>query len=81
MKDYQVANIWPFIINFPLLFSQVFLVIYGGKFRITSKLIPSFAALAASMVIIPFVANVGGATGFYTIDVLLLLFGIASGVA
>lgn len=57
------------------------MIIYGTKISIAKKLIPSFAALALSMVIIPLVANIGGATGFYTCDVLLLLFGLASGVA
>ena len=33
------------------------------------------------MIVIPFVANIGGATGFYICTVLLMFFGLASGVA
>jgi len=81
MPDYQIANIWPFIINLPLWISQVYMVVYGTHISIYTRLMPSFAILAASMVIIPLVANIGGATGFYICDVLLLFFGLASGVA
>ncbi len=47
----------------------------------SAKLIPAFAALAMFMVVIPFFANVGGASGFYICTMLLVFYGLASGVA
>ena len=35
--------------------------------------------MAATMIIIPVLCNVGGATGFFTTDVMLLVLGVSSG--
>ena len=43
-------------------------------------MISAFAALGIFMIVIPFVANIGGATGFYICTVLLIFFGLATGV-
>ena len=80
MPAYQVANMWPFIINAPLWLTQVLLVVYGQNVTYSQRLIPGFSALAVCMLIIPFLCKVGGSTGFYTTDVILFLLGIASGM-
>ena len=79
MPGYQCANIWPFVINGPLWFTQVYLAIYGGKITYSTRLIPGFAILSACMVIIPVLTNMGGSTGFYATDAVLVFFGFASG--
>ena len=70
---------WPFIINAPLWLTQVLFVVYGENITYSQRLIPGFAALALCMVTIPFLCNIGGSTGFYTTDVMLLILGFASG--
>ena len=35
--------------------------------------------MAATMIIIPILCNIGGSTGFFTTDVLLVILGLASG--
>lgn len=29
MPGYQIANIWPFVVNAPLWITQVYLIVYG----------------------------------------------------
>lgn len=79
MPGYQVANIWPFIINAPLWMTQVFLVVYGDNITPSQRLIPGFSVMAGTMLIIPVLCNVGGSTGFFTTDVVLLILGVSSG--
>ena len=54
MPKYEVANMWPFIINAPLWVTQVLLVVYGQNITYSQRLIPGFSALAVFMLIIPF---------------------------
>ena len=79
MPNYQVFNIWPFVINAPLWCTQIWFVVYGENITPSQRLIPGFSAMAAVMAIIPIFINVGGSTGFYLVCTLLLILGLASG--
>ena len=80
MPDYQVASYWPFIINAPLWTTMVYLVVYGQHITYSQRLIPGFLTLSGLMIVLPLVAKVGGTTGFYICDVVLILIGISSGM-
>ena len=79
MPDYLVGNIFPFVINGPQWLTQVLLVIYGNNIEYSKRLIPGFAMLAICMLIIPILCNIGGSTGFYSTDAVLVLIGVAGG--
>ena len=79
MPGYQCANFWPFIINAPLWLTQVVLVVYGENITFNQRLIPGFSVMAVTMLIIPILCKVGGSTGFYTTDLVLIILGFASG--
>ena len=79
MPDYLVANIWPFVINAPLWLTQVYLVVYGQNITYSQRLVPGFAAMAICMIVIPIMCNIGGSTGFFVTDVLLIVLGLGSG--
>lgn len=81
MPEYECANIFPFIINGPLWLSQVLLVVYGAHISNSTRMIPGFTTSALAMLLIPLIANIGDATGFYSTIVILLIFGFASGAA
>jgi len=81
MPSYQCASVFPFVINGPLWLTQVLLVVYGANISNSQRMIPGFALSALSMLLIPLIANIGDATGFYLTIVLLVLFGFSSGAA
>ena len=79
MPDYQTANIWPFVINAPVWITQIVLVVYGENISFSKRIIPGFTIMAATMLIIPILCNIGGSTGFFTTSVVLVILGLASG--
>lgn len=59
---------------------MVYLVVYGQSITYSQRLIPGFSALSGFMIVLPLVCRIGGSTGFYIADIVLILIGIASGM-
>jgi len=60
---------------------MVYLVVYGQNITYSQRLIPGFAILSAFMIVLPLVCRIGGSTGFFLADIVLILIGVASGMA
>ena len=80
MPDYLVGNYWPFVINGPALVAQIFIVAFGQEISQTKRIILGFGVTAVVMIIIPILANIGGATGFYLCNIMLVIFGVSFGL-
>lgn len=80
MPDYLIGNYWPFIINGPALVAQILIVAFGQDISQSKRIILGFGVTAAAMMIIPILANIGGATGFYLCNMVLMIFGMSFGV-
>ena len=52
----------------------------GGKYSFTSRVVGSFLAQALILVIVPLLAHLGNGAGFWTVFLVLLVFGCVSGV-
>ena len=81
MEGYQIPNLWPFVMNGPLWLTQVLLVIYGNRITWTQRLVPGFGFMAVTMLVLPFLCHIGGSTGFWTSNVLLVFYGVSCGAA
>mmetsp|Transcript_23685 Transcript_23685/g.29363 ORF Transcript_23685/g.29363 Transcript_23685/m.29363 type:complete len:190 (-) Transcript_23685:732-1301(-) len=79
MNGYDVANIFPFVINGPLWLTQVLLVVYGENISFSQRLVPGFSVCAVVMIAVPLVSDVGDSTGFGLTILVLIVLGFASG--
>ena len=80
MDGFYPASTYPFACNGLLGITQVILVIYGKKISDTTRLVPGFLITAIIMILLPILANQGGAFGYWSCFwVLLLFFGVFFG--
>ena len=79
MPGYLPASTYPFAVNSTVGLIQIILMVYGAKISNTMRLIPCFIIVGIIMVILPFLANMGGATAFWSCFCTLILLGIGIG--
>lgn len=60
--------------------TQVWVIIYGGKLSFTVRVASTFMLQGVCVVLIPVLAHLGGATGFWSVFALLLVFGVIMGL-
>ena len=80
MPNHQPANTYPFAINIFLFTMQVVTVIYLPRVSFTLRLVPTFLGLAAYLMSVPFCADIGGATAYYSVFGLCLVCGFFCGI-
>ena len=79
MPGFLPASTYPFAINSFLGVVQIVLVIYGQNITNTIKLVPSFIMTGVIMMILPFLANIGGSTAYWSCFVILIFLGAFQG--
>lgn len=67
--------------NGPLWLTQILLVVYGNNIGWSARLLPGYGFMAICMIVIPFLCDIGGSTGFWTCNALLVFYGVACGAA
>jgi hypothetical protein len=80
MPGYSPQTVYPFAVNGLLLISQIWVIIYGGRYSFTSRIVITFMLSAVVLITIPILAHLGGGLGFWTTFLVLFLFGIVTGV-
>ena len=80
MPEYKPASSYPFASNVFLFVMQVVTVIYGFEYSFTARLVPTFLGLAAFLVAVPFCADIGGTTAYYSVFALCLVYGFLCGI-
>ena len=81
MPGYQPASVFTFAINLPSWLTQILITVYGQNISYSSKVIFAFILQLIMILPVPFLANIGGGTGYYTTMIALAIFGVGSGVA
>ena len=81
MTGYLPASTYPFAVNFCVGLIQIVLVVYGSKISNTMRLVPCFIIVGIIMVILPFLANIGGAVAYWSCFSILVFLGIFYGAA
>ena len=79
MPGYLPASTYPFAVNSTVGLIQIILVVYGAKISNTMRLIPCFIIVGIIMVILPFLADMGGAAAYWSCFGTLILLGIFYG--
>ena len=80
MDGFYPASTYPFACYGGIGITQVILVIYRKKISDTTRLVSSFLVTAIIMILLPILANQGGAFGYWSCFwVLLLFFGVSGG--
>ena len=79
MPGYFPASTYPFAINSCLGVMQIILVIYGQNLSNTTKLVPSFILTGVIMLILPYLANIGGSTAYWSCFFALIVLGAFQG--
>jgi len=80
MQGYSPETVYPFAVNGLLLISQIWVIVYGGKYSFTLRIVSTYFLSAIILVVIPLLARMGGAVAFWSVFLVLFVFGIVLGV-
>jgi len=80
LPGYSPQTIYPFAVNALLVGSQIWNIVYGGKYSFTLRIAGTFFAMGIILVLIPLLAHIGGAAGFWLTFLILFAFGIFAGI-
>ena len=80
MPGYSPQTVYPFAVNGLLLVSQIWVIIYGGKYSFTLRIVSTFLLSAIVLILIPILAHLGGGLGFWSTFLILFFFGIVTGI-
>ncbi len=80
MPEHQPISTYPFAMNSALFIGAIWYTFYGSRFSFSSLIVITFAMQALIMLLIPFVASVGGTSAYWLCFALLFTFGLFSGV-
>lgn len=80
MPDQSPQTVYPFAVNGLLLISQIWVIVYGGKYSFTLRIVSTFMISAIILVAVPLLAHIGGAVAFWSVFAVLFVFGIVLGI-
>lgn len=80
MPGYSPQTVYPFAVNGLLVVSQIWVIVIGGKYSFTSRVVGSFISQALILFVTPFLAHLGNGAGFWSVFLVLFIFGLVSGV-
>ena len=80
MPDQNPLTVYPFAIEVFMLIAMFWVIISGKKYSFTTRIVTCFIISAIVIIILPFLAEIGGTTAFWLVFIDLLIFGIISGV-
>ena len=72
---------YPFAMNCSLFIGGILYTLYGQQANYANLLIATFVAQAVIMLLLPFTAEIGGASAYWLCFALLFLYGLCSGVS
>jgi hypothetical protein len=80
MPEYNTATVFPFAVATSNVTAQIWVIVVGQKYSFTLRLVWAFMIEALVLVSLPFLANIGGAVGYWSVFAILLLFGLITGI-
>ena len=80
MPGYNPATVYPFAVNGLQLAAQIWVIIVGQKYSFTLRIVSTFMIQALVLILIPLLANIGGAVGYWSVFGILFFFGLINGI-
>jgi hypothetical protein len=80
MPGYSPATVFPFALTGLGLAANIWVIIVGQKYSFTLRIVSAFLIQALLLVIIPFLANIGGTVGYWSVFAILFLLGLIGGI-
>lgn len=80
MPGYNTTTVYPFAVNALSLVAQIWVIIVGQKYSFTLRIVSTFMLSAIILILIPLLANFGGALGFWSVFAVLFFFGLITGI-
>ena len=80
MPDYQPMSTYPFAMTSSLFIGSLWYTFYGSQYAFSKLIVTTFLTQALIMFLLPFIANIGGSTAYYSCGFLLFILGLFLGV-
>ena len=80
MPDHQPFSTFTFAITCPLFLGSLLYTFYGSKVSFTTTIVTTFAIQALILILIPFLANIGGAAAYWYCFSILSVYGLFFGI-
>jgi hypothetical protein len=80
MPGYNPATVYPFAVAASNVTAQIWVIVVGQKYSFTLRLVSAFMIEALVLVSLPFLANIGGAVGYWSVFAVLFFFGLITGI-
>lgn len=82
MGTHQPASVFPFTLQLPVIVTYVYVIVNAHKMpSYTIRIVPTFIAGAVFMLVMPFLASLGGPTlNFWACFIAIALMGISMGI-
>ena len=80
MPGYNPATVYPFAVAASNVTAQIWVIVVAQKYSFTLRLVSAFMIEALVLVSLPFLANIGGAVGYWSVFAVLFFFGLITGI-
>jgi hypothetical protein len=80
MPGYSPQTVYPFAVKGLLVVSEVWVIVFGHKYSFKMRIVSTFMLSAVIVLILPFLAHLGGGAGFWSVFFTLVVFGVINGI-